>query len=132
MMVAGNHDSVQRLSFAGPLLARQGLHISRPLFGSDRLERVTLNDEYGPVTFWLMPYVYPALIAQAIGEECPRDFDGAVRALLARQNVDFSQRNVLIAHQNVTASGREGLRGGSESMVGGVGQIDYSAFDGFD
>ena len=132
LMTAGNHDSAQRLSFASPLLARQGVYISRPLYESPALASFTLSDEYGPVTFWLMPYVFPALIAQAIGEECPRDFDGAVRALLARQNVDFSQRNVLIAHQNVTASGREGLRGGSESMVGGVGQIDYSAFDGFD
>ena len=132
MMVAGNHDSAQRLAFARPMLARQGLHISRPLFGSDQLERVTLRDEYGPVTFWLMPYVYPALIAQALGDESLRDYDTAVRALLARQNVDFGERNVLIAHQNVTANGQEVERGGSESMVGGVGQIDYRSFEGFD
>ena len=30
LMVAGNHDSVQRLSFLSSMLARQGLHISRP------------------------------------------------------------------------------------------------------
>ena len=132
MMVAGNHDSAQRLAFASPLLARQGLHISRPLFGSDQLERVTLRDEAGEVTFWLMPYVYPALIAQALGEESLRDYDSAIRALLERQGVDFSRRNVLIAHQNVTAGGAEVERGGSESMVGGVGQVDYHCFDGFD
>ena len=132
MLSAGNHDSVQRLSFAAPLLARQGVHISRPLSESPELEHVTLRDEFGPVTFWLMPYVFPALIAQTLGEDCPRDNDGAVRALLARQPVDFSQRNVLVAHQNVTANGVEAIRGGSESMVGGVGQIDYTAFDGFD
>ncbi len=132
MMVAGNHDSVQRLSFAGSLLARQGLHISRPLFGSDRLARVTLNDEYGPVTFWLMPYVYPALIAQTMGDESLRDYDTAVRALLGRQDIDFDGRNVLIAHQNVTANGAEAERGGSETMIGGVGQIDVRCFDGFD
>lgn len=132
LMTAGNHDSVQRLAFASPLLAREGIHISRPLDRSPELAAFTLEDEFGPVTFWLMPYVFPALIAQLIGEDCPRDFDGAVRALLALQNVDYSQRNVLIAHQNVTANGIEALRGGSESMVGGVGQIDYRTFDGFD
>lgn len=132
MMVAGNHDSAQRLSFASPLLARQGLHISRPLFGSDQLERVTLPDENGSVTFWLMPYVYPALIAQTLNDDSLRDYDTAVRALLERQNVDYTQRNVLIAHQNVTANGVEANRGGSETMIGGVGQIDYSCFDGFD
>lgn len=132
MMVAGNHDSAQRLAFAGPMLARQGLHISSPLFGTDRLARVTLADENGPVSFWLMPYVYPALIARALNDESLRDYDSAVRALLARQEVDFTQRNVLIAHQNVVAGGVEAERGGSESMIGGVGQIEYSCFDGFD
>ncbi|MBO5497561.1 MAG: exonuclease SbcCD subunit D [Oscillospiraceae bacterium] len=132
MMTAGNHDSAQRLSFAGPMLARQGLHISAPLFASPELEHVTLEDEYGPVTFWLMPYVFPTLIAQALGEETPRDNDGAVRALLERQALDPSSRNVLVAHQNVTVGGAEAVRGGSETMVGGVGQIDYTAFDAFD
>ena len=125
LMCAGNHDSVQRLSFLNSLLAREGLHISGALYGTDQLVRVTLEDEYGPVTFWLMPYVYPAMISQALGEESLRDYDAAIRALLDRQNVDFSQRNLLIAHQNVTANGAEVERGGSESMIGGVGQIDY-------
>lgn len=132
MLTAGNHDSAQRLDFLSGPLAREGVYISAPLCDSPRLRRVTLEDEYGPVTFWLMPYVYPALIARALGEDSFREAESAVRALLERQDADFSQRNVLIAHQNVTAGGFEGLRGGSESMVGGVGQIDYTAFDGFD
>ena len=132
LMVAGNHDSVQRLSFASPLLAKQHLYISRPMFETAELESVCLEDEYGPVTFWLMPYVYPSLIAKVLDDESLHDSDTAVRALLAKQNIDFSQRNVLIAHQNVTANGVEAIRGGSESMIGGVGQIDFTAFDGFD
>ena len=132
MLCAGNHDSVQRLSFAGTLLAREGVHISGSLYADPVLSHVTLKDEHGPVTFWLMPYVFPALIAGALGDESLRTGDAAVRALLAVQPIDFSQRNVLIAHQNVTANGAEGERGGSESMVGGVGQIDYTVFDGFD
>ena len=132
LLVAGNHDSAQRLAFARDLLAKQQLYISAAPGKGSELSHVTLTDAHGPVTFWLMPYVYPALIAQILGEEGARDYDSAVRALLAAQPVDFSQRNVLIAHQNVTANGQEAQRGGSESMVGGVGQIDYRAFDGFD
>lgn len=132
MLVAGNHDSGRRLSFASGLLARQKLHIAGVLPPSGKLDRVTLTDEHGPVTFWLMPYVFPALIAQALEDESLRDYDAAMRRLLAAQDVDFSERNVLVAHQNVTAGGAEAVRGGSESMVGGVGQIDYTAFDGFD
>ncbi len=132
MLVAGNHDSLQRLSFASPLLAGSGIHISPALSDSAELSHVTLQDAYGPVTFWLMPYLFPAQIERVLGEDCPRDYDGAVRALLARQPLDKNRRNVLIAHQNVTANGAESPRGGSESMVGGVGQIDYTAFDAFD
>ena len=132
LLCAGNHDSVQRLSFAGPLLAREGVHISGSLYDNPVLSHVTLKDEHGPVTFWLMPYVFPALIAGALRDESLRTGDAAVRALLAAQPIDFTQRNVLIAHQNVTANGAEGERGGSESMVGGVGQIDYTVFEGFD
>ena len=132
MMIAGNHDSGQRLSFGGSLLARQKIHIAGVL--SKELTHVTLPDPdgHGPVTFWLMPYIFPALASQVLEDEEIRDYDTAVRKLLAAQNVDFTQRNVIVAHQNVTENGTEALRGGSESMVGGVGQVDYTAFDGFD
>ena len=132
MITAGNHDSINHLSFLSPLLAKQKVFISRPLDSSAELTHATLEDEYGPVTFWLLPYVYPAMIAQVLGDEEIRDYDTAVRRILAAQPVDYTQRNVVIAHQNVTANGQEAVRGGSESMVGGVGQVDYTAFDGFD
>ena len=132
LLVAGNHDSAQRLAFARELLGQQGVLISPALTAPGRLAHVTLEDEAGPVTFWLMPYCFPALVGEALGIEAPRSYDEAIRLLLAAQEIDFSQRNVLIAHQNVTANGVEALRGGSETMVGGVGQVDYTAFDGFD
>ena len=132
MMTAGNHDSARRLAFVRELLERQGLHISPSLTAPGKLTHVTLQDANGPVTFWLMPYVSPALVGEALGAEDLRSYDDAVRRLLAAQEIDFSQRNVIVAHQNVTDNGVEGPRGGSESMVGGVGQVDYTAFDGFD
>ena len=132
LLIPGNHDSARRLAFGRELLSRQGLHIASALTPPGKLDRVTLRDESGPVTFWLMPYVFPALVGEALKTDAPRDYGGAIRALLAAQEIDFSQRNVLVAHQNVTASGAEIERGGSESMIGGVGQVDFSVFDGFD
>ena len=132
LLIAGNHDSGQRLAFASGLLAKQNLHIAGVIPSTKAIEHVTLTDEHGPVTFWLMPYIFPALAAQVLEDESIRDYDTAVRKLLAEQDIDFSARNVIVAHQNVTAGGTEAVRGGSESMVGGVGQIDYTAFDGFD
>lgn len=132
MMTAGNHDSGKRLSFAGTILAKQGLYIAG--MAEAEMIHVTLpeRDKKGEVTFWLLPYLFPAAATQALKDESIGDYETAVRKLLARQNIDFTKRNVLLAHQNVTADGRETPVGGSESMVGGVGQIDYRVFDGFD
>lgn len=131
LMIPGNHDSPQRLAFGRELLARGGLHIAPPLTAPGKLTRVTLEDEFGPVDFWLTPYLFPALAAEALGTEL-RDYDAALRAVLAAQEIDFTRRNVILAHQNVTVGGLEAERGGSESAVGGVGQVDCTAFDGFD
>ena len=130
LLAAGNHDSGQRLAFARDILARQNVHIAGT--AARTLTHVTLRDSLGPVTFWLMPYVFPAAVAEALGDETIRDYDAAVRALLEAQPLDPAARNVIVAHQFVTASGAEGERGGSESAVGGVGQVDYKAFDAFD
>ena len=129
-MIAGNHDSGEKLSFAREILSRQDIHIVGRL--EEELTSITLEDTYGPLHIWLMPYLFPSLIAQKLEDDSLRDYETAVRALLDRQNISSTERNVLIAHQNVTAQGQEVERGGSESMVGGVGQIDYHTFDAFD
>lgn len=132
LMVAGNHDSGQRLAFGSEILARHNLHICGGLGEGGEMMRVVLNDEFGPVTFWLCPYVFPTLVAQKLGDDSIKDYDTAMRRLIERQGIDSTGRNVLVAHQNVVANGQMAEFGGSESVVGGVGQIDFSAFDCFD
>ena len=130
MLVAGNHDSGARLAFAREILARQNIHIAGR--HAKRMDCVTLHDTFGPVHFWMMPYVFPASVAQLLGDADIHDYDTAVRRWIAEQDICPDERNVIIAHQNVTVNGKEGLRGGSESTVGGVGQVGYTAFDCFD
>ncbi|MDO4739314.1 MAG: exonuclease SbcCD subunit D [Eubacteriales bacterium] len=130
LLVAGNHDSGPRLAFAADLLRAQGVHIAGSVTGE--LRSVTLQDEHGPVRFWLLPYLFPAAVEEALGLEELRTYDAAARALLSRQSIDPSERNVLVAHQLVLHGGSAPEEGGSETMVGGVGQIDCSAFDAFD
>lgn len=132
LIIAGNHDSGQRLSFAGEILAKQKIHIAGILEKEIRHVTIQERDGSGEVTFWLLPYLFPALAAQKLEDDSIGDYETAVRRLLERQDIDFSRRNVLVCHQNVTADGKESVRGGSESMVGGVGQVDYRVFDGFD
>ncbi len=134
MVVAGNHDSGQRLAFGAEILKKQRLHIVGTI--RRQLQRVDLADENGPVSFWLMPHAFPAAIQQALGaegeEDFPHTYTESFRRYIEEQGIDFAARNVLVAHQSVTWNGREAEPGGSETMIGGVGGIDGTVFDGFD
>ena len=130
LMIAGNHDGGERLNFGADLL--RNVYLSGLV--SKELKHVTFEDEYGPVTFWLMPYIFPAAVRELLGvgqEEIP-DYDAAARALLAEQRIDFGERNVLLTHQFIVNGKQSPISSDSESTVGGVGAIDYHAFDGFD
>ena len=132
LMIAGNHDSGQRLSFGKTMLSRQNIHIAGTV--QKEMEHVTFPDPdgFGPVDFWLMPYLFPEQVSELLQDDTVRSYEAAVRKLLSLQNIDPSGRNVILSHQNVTAFGKEMERDGSESMIGGVGQVDYSAYDLFD
>lgn len=126
LIIAGNHDSGEKLSFAADLLKREGVVIA------GKIKKEMVNVEIDGVRFYLMPYIFPEEVKIILNDEGIRGYDNAARRLIEEQHIDKSKINILIAHQNVTANGIEVERGGSESMVGGVGEIDYSAFSDFD
>lgn len=129
-LIAGNHDSGTRLAFADQLLCHQGIYLAGEV--KKELCHVTLKDAHGPVHFWLLPYFFPAAVNVVLGREDLKDYDSAVRALLENQQIDFSRRNIILSHQFVVSGAKKPVMGGSETTVGGIGQIDASAFDGFD
>jgi len=134
MIIAGNHDGGERLEFLSDILKRNNIHIAGVV--RREMEHVTLDsgDGLGPVTFWLMPYIFPAAVRQALelDDDTPLTYTESAKALINAQNIDFSARNVLIAHQTVICGGVEPEHSRSETAVGGVGGIDVSAFEGFD
>lgn len=130
LLISGNHDSGSRLAFGDKLLCHQGVYIA----GEVKKEMccVTLFDEYGPINFWLIPYLFPAAVQVLLEREDLKDYDSAMGALLEVQSIDFSQRNIGVSHQFVMAGVEKPVMGGSETTVGGIGQIDAKVFDGFD
>lgn len=131
-LIAGNHDGGERLDFLKELLREQNVHISGTV--EKELTHIELNTDGEPVVFWLMPYVFPVKVRDLFfltAEEVP-DYESAVRVLLENQDIDTTKRNVLIAHQFVTAGGKAPLQSESESAVGGLGAVDHSVFDAFD
>lgn len=128
IMISGNHDSPERVSFADRILEKKGLYIAgtyqRPL------KTVTLEDEYGPVTFVCMPFVKPAVTGNVTSEQ-------AVEHMLASQpmTMDVNRRHVLVTHFFVTGeSGEVPELSESETdvNVGGLDNVSAGLFQCFD
>lgn len=134
-IVAGNHDSAERIAYARTLLSSRNVFIS-PVFDGT-LAHHTLHDEHGPVTFWLMPFCKPALVRPFYPDrEIGTDYTAACLAVLEENGMGPQSaqdgRNVILAHQFVTSSGQETLRSDSELSLGGMDNVDVSVFDAFD
>ena len=103
MLVSGNHDSATRLNLYRDVLDACKIRmIGLPPQNPDEyIEKVTLQDEYGPVNFYLLPFVKPSMIRKIVGgeDDRPLSYDAAVTALLEREPLDLSERNVLVSHQ---------------------------------
>ena len=60
IMISGNHDSPERVSFADKILEKQGIYIAGVYEG--KLRRVEIQDAYGKVVFVCLPFVKPAVV----------------------------------------------------------------------
>lgn len=129
LVVAGNHDSPERLQFAGGILRRQGIYIAGE--PSSPVMQVTLEDETGPVRFVLLPFARPVQVKALFPDKEIVTYSDAVRALLETLPPS-SDRTVLVTHQFVTSGGTLPEQSDSESAwVGGAASVDASLFDGF-
>ena len=126
-IISGNHDSPERLSFGAHLLNARGVHIS-PLF-SGSVEKVRLEDEFGAVDIYLLPYLKPAHVRPFFPEADISDYDSAVRAVVNSIDLDAAARNVILSHQFVTGATRSESE---ELSIGGLEDIGADIFQAFD
>lgn len=125
--ISGNHDSPERLAFAARLLAGEGIHLTAQYQGPQ--PPFLLQDEYGDVAIYALPYLKPALVRHWNPEADIASYEEAVSYALGQWAVDKTRRNVLLAHQFVTG----GVTCESEERsVGGVDQIPAPLFAAFD
>ena len=131
LAVPGNHDSAERIAYAQGLLAGQGVCFP-PVF-SGEVQKVQLEDEHGPVVFWLLPFLKPGDVRRFFPDaEIGDDYSAALRAVLGTCATDRSVRNVIVSHQLVTAAGHAPDRADDEIRLGGIDNVDVSVYDDFD
>ncbi len=132
--IAGNHDSPERISFAGIPLKRQGIYLDGVLKGDPTA--VCFPDEWGTVTVHLLPFAGPAGMKAAFGDEKSdaEGFSEGVQNAVKRMKVADGERHVLVTHHFV-GDGEwqpEVCDSESRTAVGGADLVDASLFDAFD
>lgn len=126
-IISGNHDSPERIAFGNRLMDASGIHLS-PVY-SGKVMPFCLNDKYGDVCIYMLPFVKPANVRRFFPDEEIATYTDALRVAVNNMKIDPAGRNILVTHQFVTGA----LRSDSEDIsVGGSDNVDFSVFDGFD
>lgn len=129
-VISGNHDSAERIAFGSRLMGASGIHMSRVFDG--RLTPITLEDQYGEVDFYLLPFLKPAHVRRFYEEETIESYTDALKCVIDN-NIDMvnqkNSRKVLITHQFVTGADR---CESEDIHVGGADNVDVGVFEGFD
>ena len=126
-VVSGNHDSSVRLSDHSKLVVNQGIYLSPVYDGT--LKPVSMEDEYGEINVYMLPFIKPVVVKQYFGDEEILSYTDAVRVAIKHMNVDCNKRNVLVAHQFVLGAA---TCESEEHIVGGLDSVSSDVFDCFD
>ena len=141
MAISGNHDSAQRIDLYRNILGARRIHMigSPPQREGERIETVTLRDEYGEVRFYLLPFVKPSMVRQLIAREddvAGLSYDETLRRLIGRETINPEERNVLVSHQFYLPAGKnpeEVERMDSEiRTVGNIDEVRADVLKPFD
>lgn len=134
--ISGNHDSGIRLSAYKDILGK-GYFVEGEF--NSPMRKVSLNDEFGPVNFYMLPFFTPFIVKSNLKlEKGLENYDLAMDEIIKRENIDTSQRNIILAHQFVAGfkfGGSEedfSYSNGDEKNVAGVGIISLDKFQNFD
>lgn len=135
MMISGNHDSAPRVNCFRRILSQQNLYMigKPPQNENEYIEKVTLQDAFGPVNFYLLPFVKPSMVKNIVGvDEIGNhlSYDSAIHKLIAREEIREEERNVLVSHQFYLPAGtRPDQVERMDSEIQTVGDIDGVSAD---
>src|SRR5699024_1359430 len=111
MIISGNHDSGERLSFGSKILEKQGLYIA----GSDDklYKKVVLRDNNQNVNFYLVPYKDTALTKKLLNNKEIRSHNDVMIAVIdkIKEELNENEINILIGHGYVTMKREEAIEG---------------------
>ena len=126
-VISGNHDSAERIGFGSDILSAAKVYMSRVYNGN--LQKIELEDDYGKINVYLLPFIKPATVKNIYKEAEIKDYDDALAYVLNQEKIDETKRNVIVSHQFVTGA----MRSESEEVsVGGLDNVSVENYDAFD
>lgn len=158
-IIAGNHDSPERIAFGNRLMDRSGIYLSPvydghvkcitcpditspatlsaanavdPNAGTHSVESASTSAAAStcpPVDVYLLPFLKPANVRRFYPEETIESYTDAMRVAIAHMDIDPTHRNLLVTHQFVTGASRSDSE---DISVGGSDNVDASVFAPFD
>lgn len=133
IMIAGNHDGPERLSFGSRQLSQGNLHITGPL--TAKVETVVLEDKYGKVIFYPIPYADPATVRHVFFDEDDdkennlRTHDQCMARIIQEIPEHKNQRSVAISH--CFLAGGDACESERPLSVGGAEHVSSKHFKSF-
>ena len=133
LIISGNHDSNERLSYGSKIFNEFNIHIVTSYKG--QIEKINIED----TDFYLLPFLKPFHLKHLMSEleyEEINNSNDMMQWILNRENLDRSKKNILLAHQFVMWNGKLPEQCDSESIslnnVGTLDAIDANLLDDFD
>lgn len=125
LMISGNHDSAERLSFGARVMKKNMIWIGTNV--SEAITPIKLYDRFGPVNFYLLPFIRPIDVNNAFGQTLTKYTD-ALRYVIEQMQVNTDERNVILSHQFVADTSTFD----SERTVGNTDCVDKCVYEIFD
>lgn len=141
MMISGNHDSAIRVNTYRNVLCNQNIYMigMPPVREEEYIEKVVLEDSFGPVNFYLLPFVKPSMVKMIVGTDDNGNnfsYNETIRRMIEREQVNTCERNVLVSHQFYLPEGKnpdDVERMDSEiCTVGNIDQVSAKILEVFD
>lgn len=129
-MISGNHDSAERINYGKEVFCNSGVYIS-DLYNGE-VEPVKVEDEFGPVNIYLLPFIKPALVRHAFPDKRIDNYTAALRTAVEAMDVDTSVRNILVTHQFVSGAAVCDSDCQMSLIVGTTEDVDAAVFAPFD
>lgn len=135
VITSGNHDSAQRLGFASRLIDAAGVFLRAD--ASTVGTPVMVNDRFGPVAVYPIPYLDPEAVREPWGLSV-RSHEASLNAAMGRVRADLAMRpgarSVVVAHAFVAGAPTDVHPSESERdiSVGGVSLVPTTTFADID